>query len=187
MPLGKSPGLDGIPIEFYQEYWEEIKLLYLDYLNSVKSEAFSKTKNTSVIKIIYKQKGEIFLLTNYRPISLINVDVKILAKTLANRLKYILPSIIHESQTAVYGRKIDQTIHTIRDLIEMANKEDEQAAFIFIDQEKAFDRVNHEFLYKTLSTFGIGKEFIHWVRTIYSNASSVLNINGYLSKQIPLK
>ena len=140
----------------------------------------------SVIKIIYKKTGEIFLLTNYRPISLINVDLKILTKALANRLKYILPSIIHVTQTAVYGRKIDQTVHLIRDLIDLANKDDEQAAFIFLDQEKAFDRVNHNFLYKTMRSFGIGEQFISWVRTIYSNASLILNINGFLSKRIPM-
>ena len=157
------------------------------FINKIKTEGFSNIKNTSVIKIIYKGKGETYLLYNYRPISLINVDIKILTKSLANRLKYILPTIIHASQTAVYGRKIDQTIHTIRDLIELANKEDEPAAFIFVDQEKAFDRVNHDFLYKTMRAFGIGETFIQWVSKIYSSASSVLNINGFLSKQIPLK
>ena len=187
MQTGKSPGLDGIPIEFYQEYWEQIKNLYMGFINKARNETFSKGKNTSVIKIIYKKNGEIYLLTNYRPISLINVDIKILTKALANRLKYILPSIIHVSQTAVFGRKIDQTIHTIRDLIDIANKEDEQAAFIFLDQEKAFDRVNHDFLYKTMRAFGIGEGFIQWVSKIYSNASAVLNINGFLSKQIALK
>ena len=187
MQTGKSPGLDGIPIEFYQEYWDLIKNHYMNYINRVKIAAFSRSKNTSVIKIIYKKTGEIYLLTNYRPISLINVDIKILTKALANRLKYILPSIIHVTQTAVYGRKIDETIHMIRDLIDIANKEDEQAAFIFVDQEKAFDRVNHDFLYKTMRAFGIGENFIHWITTIYSNASAVLNINGFITKQIPLK
>ena len=186
MQPGKSPGLDGIPVEFYQEYWENIKDCYMAYINKVKTEAFSKGKNTSIIKLIYKKKGAIFFLKNYRPISLINVDIKILSKVLANRLKYILPSIIHESQTAVYGRKIDQTIHLIRDLIDLANKEDEQAAFIFIDQEKAFDRVNHDFLYKTMRAFGIGEQFITWVVNIYSNATSVVNINGFFTNQIPL-
>ena len=90
------------------------------------------------------------MLTNYRPISLINADVKIITKVLAERLKYVLPSIIHPTQTAVYGRKIDQNIHLVRDLIDLANRDDDTAAFIFLDQEKAFDRVNHEFLFKTM-------------------------------------
>ena len=45
---GKSPGLDGIPIEFYQQYWEQIKEYYMNYINTVKTEGFSNTKNTSV-------------------------------------------------------------------------------------------------------------------------------------------
>ena len=75
----------------------------------------------------------------------------------------------------------------VRDLIELANHDDETAAFIFLDQEKAFDRVNHKFLFKTMEAFGIGENFIKWVSTIYSNATSVLCINGYFSEQIPLK
>ena len=47
-----SPGLDGISIEFYQEYWDEIKDYYFEFINKVKIEAFSKSKNTSVIKLI---------------------------------------------------------------------------------------------------------------------------------------
>ena len=55
----------------------------------------------------------------------------------------------------------------IRDLIDMANKDDDTAAFVFVDQEKAFDRVNHDFLYKTMDAFGIGVTFINWVAKIY--------------------
>ena len=82
------------------------------------------------------------------------------------------------SQTAVYGRKIDQTVHLIRDLIQLANEEDDQVAFIFLDQEKAFGRVDHTFLYKTMRAFGLGEVFIGWIQKLYSNASSMLNING---------
>ena len=60
-------------------------------------------------------------------------------------------------------------------------------AFIFLDQEKAFDRVNHTFLFKTMRAFGIGKVFIGWVRKLYSNTTSILNINGFFSDRIPLK
>ena len=159
----------------------------MDYINEVKNLGLEHARNVSVIKLIYKKTGEIYLLTNYRPISLINVDIKIITKVLAERLKLVLPQIIHSTQTAVYGRKIDQNIHMVRDLIEMANRDDDTAAFIFLDQEKAFDRVNHEFLFKTMKAFGIGDTFIKWVSTIYSNANSVLSINGHFSDQIPLK
>ena len=106
-----------------------------------------------------------------------------ITKVLAERLRYALPTIIHFTQTAVYGRKIDQNIHLVRDLIELANRDDDTAAFIFLDQEKAFDRVNHEFLFKTMRAFGIGDIFINAVRTIYSNAASILNINGFFLRQ----
>ena len=187
LPSGKSPGLDGFPIEFYKKYWHLIHPLFIGYVNEVLENGISDTRNVSVIKLIYKKTGEIFLLTNYRPISLINADVKIITKVLSERLKFVLPSIIHSTQTAVYGRKIDQNIHLVRDLIDLANKNDETAAFLFMDQEKAFDRVNHKFLFKTMEAFGIGQNFVKWVSLIYANASSILNINGHFSKKIPLK
>ena len=174
-------------MEFYQEYWNSIKEIFIPFVNEVKEKGFSNRKNVSVIKLAYKKTGEIYLLTNYRPISLINTDVKIITKVLAERLKYVLPSIIHCTQTAVYGRKIDQNIHLVRDLIEISNREDDTTAFLFLDQEKAFDRVNHEFLFKTMKAFGVGDTFIGWIRTIYSNASSILNINGYFSETIALQ
>ena len=106
----KSPGLDGITAEFYKHFWYLIKNDYLNYINTAKLSSFGDYGNTSVTTIIYKYKGETYTLTNYRPISLINVDLKILTKTLANRLKPVLPTIIHQSQTAIQGRKIDHTI-----------------------------------------------------------------------------
>ena len=60
MLTGKTPGLDGIPIEFYQEFWEQIKEHYLAFINRVKTLAFPKSKNTSVIKLIFKKKEKSF-------------------------------------------------------------------------------------------------------------------------------
>ena len=74
----------------------------------------------------------------------------------------------------------------LRDLIDLVDKEESQAAFLFLDQEKAFDRVNHAFLYKTMEAFGIGKEFINWIKVLYSNATTKIKINGYLSANVPL-
>ena len=72
------------------------------------------------------------------------------------------------------------------DLIELAKKENLDAAFIFLDQEKAFDRVDHDFLYRTMSAFGIGDTFIQWVMQIYSTAVTRVKLNGFLTGPIPL-
>ena len=84
-----------------------------------------------------------------------NADVKITTKVLANRLKLVLPFIIHPTQTAVYGRRIDQKIHLVKNLIDIANRDNDIAAFIFVDQEKAFDRVNYTFLFKPWKILGL--------------------------------
>ena len=183
----RSPGIDGFTAEFYKKFWSLIKDRYTDFINCANQTSFRNTKNTSVTTILYKEKGDTNDLKNYRPISLINVDLKILTKALTNRLKKVLSSIIHFTQTAMDGRKIDNTIHMLRDLIQLANNENFESAFIFLDQEKAFDRVNHEFLYKTMKAFGIGPSFIHWVRQIYSNATTRVKVNGFLSENIPLR
>ena len=183
----KSPGPDGIPAEFYQAFWHLIGGMYLEYINAAKRSSFSKYKNTSVTTIIYKHKGQTYVLDNYRPISLINVDLKIISKLLTKRLLPVLPSIIHESQTNVFGRRIDYTIQMLRDLIDYTEKCDGEAAFIFLDQEKAFDRVDHEFLFKTMETFDFGETFIGWIKTLYSNASTRIKVNGFLTNNIALR
>ena len=96
----------------------------------------SATRNVGVTKLLCKEKGDPTDLANYRSITLLNCVSKKFTKTLATRLRTVLPSIIHKSQSGVYGRKIDHTIHTISDLIGMAEKNNEDAAFIVLDQEK---------------------------------------------------
>ena len=143
--------------------------------------------NTSITTLFYKDKGEIFLLKDYRPIALMNVDLKIITKLLSVRLNCVLPTIIHESQTAVMGRQIGNSVHLVRDIIDYANKNDEGAALLFLDQEKAFDRVSHSFLFDAMKAYGFGDYFIHWINLLYSNAFTRININGFLTKPIPLK
>ena len=58
LPLGKSPGLDGFPVEFYKEYWDKIKNLFMAYLNEVKNQGLASSRNVSVIKLLYKKKQE---------------------------------------------------------------------------------------------------------------------------------
>ena len=96
------------------------------------------------------------MIKNWRPISLINVDIKVASKALANRLKSIcLKSVIHNlisvDQTAyVKGRFIGESVRVINALIEHIDREDEEGILFSTDIEKAFDSVDHNFLFATL-------------------------------------
>lgn len=126
-----------------------------------------------MIKIINKKKGDKEELQNFRPISLLNCDYKILAKVMANRLKRVLPRIIQTNQAyAVLSRDISDTVINT-DLINT-------------DLEKAFDRVEHDFLFEVLRKYDFGNKFVHCLRGLYSDAKSCVKCNGFLTDFIYL-
>ena len=95
---------------------------------------------------------------NCRPISLLNVDAKILSKILASRVKKVISSLITSDQTAyVPGRVIGESIRLTSDLIEFSNIQDVSGYLVTVDIEKAFDSVDHTFLCSVLQKFGFGK------------------------------
>ena len=99
---------------------------------------------------LFYKKDDRSDLKFYRPISLPNVDVKIITETLALRLGKILPSVISKDQTGIPGRNIATNLHTLNNIVKCANSKNAEAVILFLDQEKAFDRVDHQFLLKTL-------------------------------------
>lgn len=179
----KSPGLDGLPVEFYKTFWDlisdDLLALYL-YITNTKQE-LSETQKLAVISLIPK-KGDQTDIANWRPISLLNVDYKILSKVLANRLKSALHEIIHPDQTAaVPNRTIFSNIFLIRDLISYTNQKNLTGFILTFDQEKAFDKIDHEFLYQTLLNFGFGEQYINMIKILYKNTRSLVINNGFLS------
>ena len=105
------------------------------------------TQRRGVISLLFK-KGDCTQLQNWRPITLLNTDYKILTKALSNRLKHTLPFLIHPDQTAcIPGR-------TIQDAITYANEMHIPLALISVDQLKAFERVSHTFLLKGTQSAG---------------------------------
>ena len=138
------------------------------------------------IRITHK-KGNRDELKNYRPITLLNVDLKILTRALAKRLKAILPTIIHRSQKAVPGRHITDNIHIVQDLIDLINKNEEKAALLFFDQEKAFDRMSHKCIIKALKKFGFGENFIKWVRILTNGTKSFVKVNGFETTEFDIE
>ena len=160
-------------------FWEQIKIPYMKCIKEIiENKELSEMQKRGAIKISLK-KGERNLLKNYRPITLLNIDLKIITKALAKRLSAVLPKLINSNQTGISWRHIDNNIHIIQNLIDHVNSTDGELALIFIDQEKAFDRMSHSFIYRTLEKFGFGKKFIEWVKIISNDTKSFVKVNGY--------
>jgi len=184
MNRNKSPGFDGLTVEFYQKFWNILGPLLKEIVDEIKiSRELSHSMKKGIISLIYKNKGDKKLLKNWRPITLLNVDYKIIFKTLATRLKLVLDNIISPEQTcSIPGRDISDTIASIRDIIDYSYEEDISAYIIKIDSEKAFDRVSHEYLFNLLPHFGFGKHFIEWIKILYTDVSSAIKCNGHISR-----
>ena len=184
----KSPGTDGLSVEFYKSFWCEIGNILVDSFNEAFTQnILSESRNTSIMSLIYK-KGDRTDIKNYRPISLTNTDYKILAHILANRLHQVLHKIISTDQTGyIKTRYIGTNIRKILDTAEYLTKNDSSGIFLFLDFEKAFDTVEWPFLFKVLGKLNFGKEFIKWIKLLYKEPCAVLKNNGWLSDKINLK
>ena len=183
MSNNKSPGEDGIPVEFYKLNWNMISDDLLEvYRTGLDDKQLSYTQYLAIIILLYK-KGSREDIKNWRPISLLNVDYKILSKVLAERLKSVLPEIINGDQRGcVPGRFIGENIRLIDDLIFEVENSTENPIILMLDQEKAFDRVEWNWLFSTLEKYNFGSTFIGWLQALYKDAKSSILTNGVQSE-----
>ena len=186
---GKTPGNDGIPVEFYKIFWSLIGKLMTDSFNEayLKKE-MSTSQKQAVITLIEKKGKDRNYLENWRPISLINVDAKIASKIIATRIAKVLLEIIHANQLGyVKGRFIGEAARSILDVMDYTKKENIPGILLFIDFEKAFDSLNWNFLLRCLDVFGFGPSLIKWVETFYANISSCVKNNGFCTPYFELQ
>ena len=135
------------------------------------------------ISLLFK-KEDPELLKNWRPISLLNTDYKIITKVRVNRVKPVVPSIIHPDQCcSVPGRSSEDNGTLLRDVCDYLEVNERMAcAFISIDQEKAFDYVDWDFLDIILGIMNFGPQFRSYIKSIYHDIRSAIISNGYVSE-----
>ena len=184
----RTPGIDGLPVEFYLENWD---IIGDDFTSLVKfimeNKCISVSQRKGVITLIHKG-GEEKELKNWRPISLLCVDYKIISKLLANRMKEVLDKVIGDSQfCCIPGRSIVHCNMLIRDVIYYVNSRGTNAAFLKLDWHKAFDLVNTEFLFKSMKCLGFGDEFVTKVSMLYNQIESAMCINNNITSFFPIK
>lgn len=120
-------------------------------------------------------------MSSWRPISLLCVDVKIITKTISLRLKTVIEKCVSENQFCNPYRKIIECNNYMRDILYYANEKNLSGAIINLDWCKAFDSIDHDFLFDTMRKMGFGSRFINWINMFYSNARSSCIINGFIT------
>jgi len=184
-----SPGPDGIPYSIYKECWEVFGPVILE------SWEFSKTKGllpdynrTSTIKLIPKEGKDPKLVSNWRPITLTNCDLKIITKLYSNRVAKVLPKIIIETQVAyIPGRSVHDNLRMFEFYSSYCKKNNVDAIMLSLDAAKAFDSVDHNYMFETLRRYGFSDEFISVVRLLYEDIKAEILVNGFKTTMIRIR
>ena len=187
MKLNKSPESDGLSVEFYQTFWNQLKGPFMNSLNeSIQKGQLTDTQSHGILSLIFKSGDETYL-NNWRPITLLNVDYKIIARTLAQRLQKVITNVVSTDQNGyIKNRFIGFSIRQIQDIIDYAEENNLEGAVLFLDYQKAFDSIEWNFMNMTLEKFGFGNNFINSVKMLYKNAKNSIINNGWVSNSFSI-
>ena len=186
MAKGKAPGPDGLSVEFYTRCWPIVKHDFVNLLNQMYStQSIDNRTKSGFITLIYK-KGTKTKISNYRPISLLNYDLKIFTKCLTNRLKPFMTNLSHENQYAKPGKQIFSIANLLRDLWWDASDSKTDAYFVSIDFKKAFDSIDQRWLSRVLQKMNFPMKFIRTINSLNKDANVRVLVNGFRTKPVPI-
>jgi len=194
--LGTAPGPDGIPYEVWKHldttYKSDLKNESPSFnvigcltmvINDIQTHGVDPATHFTLGHMcpIYKKKDR-NSIQNYHLITLLNTDYKILTKGLATQLAGHALHLIHPDQTGfIPNRTIFDPIRLAQTMCAYADFIEEDGTIIALDQEKAYDKIDHQYLIQTLEKFNLPGAFIQMVGSLYNSAYMATIINGEIS------
>ncbi|CAM2096636.1 unnamed protein product [Caretta caretta] len=177
--------MDGLTVKFYRVFWDVLgQDLVIVWAESLQSGVLPLSYRRAVLALLPK-KGDLRDLRNWHPDSVLSMDYKIVAKAISLWLGSVLADVIHPDPTyTVPDRSIFDNLFLVRDLLELRRRESLSFALLSLDQEKAFDRVDHGYLLNTLRAFGFGPQFVGFLRMLYASAECLVKLNWTLTEPV---
>jgi hypothetical protein len=179
MKPDSAPGPDGLPVAFFKKFWEILKGPILAILNDFTLGRVDIARlNYGIISLIPKVRGA-DSIKQYRPIALINVIFKFIAKAYVTRLTPIAHRTIDRSQTAfIKGRCLHEGVLALHEIAHELRSKKLKGLLLKLDFEKAYDRVNWEFLREEPLRKGFSAGVVHRLMQLVSGGQTAINING---------
>lgn len=119
---------------------------------------------------------------------MLTIIYKIISKIIANRLKLLIPQLVDDQQTGfVHGNSITDNLLAYHLAEEFARLSKQRIAFLKVDFVKAFDRVDHTFIWDTMGAMGFNARFLHLIRGLVEGGNSKVHINGFFTDDIQLQ
>uniref|UniRef100_A0A3B4T4G4 Reverse transcriptase domain-containing protein n=1 Tax=Seriola dumerili TaxID=41447 RepID=A0A3B4T4G4_SERDU len=184
----KTPRPDGFPVEYYTAFSKKL----LTPLTNMIKEALENKKlpaslEIATITLLPKPGKDKQKCDSYRPLSLLNADYKILSKLIALRLENVIPKTIHADQTGfVKNRHGADNVRRLLHILNTAQKNQNPMLILSMDANKAFDRIEQRFLFRTLEAMGFGEKFTQYVKTLFNAPKANILTNDVLSNTFSL-
>ena len=160
----RAPGPDSIPAEFFQEFWDTIKNDLFNLFQDFHAGTLNIERlNFGVVTLIPKVPNAIDIKA-FRPICLLNVCYKIITKVLTSRLASCINKVINDSQYGfIKGKYIMDGVVSLHEIIHEVKRKKQSGVIFKVDFEKAYDKVNWNFLHNMMVKKGFGDKWCDWV------------------------
>ncbi len=185
MKEGKSPGPDGLSAEFYKKTKDVIIPILINIIKQVENGGELPEGFTQANVRLVPKKGDMRKLSNWRPITLANVDYKIMASCVKRKIEVGISSILEEEQVGfMKGRRITEHTYALQAIYDYDREFKIEGGYLLLDQEKAYDRVDHRVILKVLEERGFPGNICNLVKQTYNSAKVQVIVNGGLTQVI---
>ncbi|XP_071730763.1 uncharacterized protein [Rutidosis leptorrhynchoides] len=184
----KSPGPDGFSFKFCKHFWSLISNDVIDMVRNFQDLCvIQRGCNSSFFSLIPKKDSPVSI-QDYRPISLIGVQYKIIAKLLATRLSSVIGSVISPEQSAfIKERQILDGPLIVNEVVDWCKRKKKKAMLFKVDFDKAFDSIHWSYIFSMMRFMGFDMKWILWIKACLKSSKASLLLNGSPSSEFSIE